>query len=224
MGGSIIPSTFAFVVASLLIALFFSMHMRAHVGAQRARCLSNLKLVGLAMKQYALDNDEVFPWDESEQNRYYRFLGKLHPDYADELELFQCPYSRDRPMRLVNRGDPGSLFKESECKSGLSYAYGHKQGKPWTEEAPSSTRIAADKYATQDYLEERRPAHKPTNHPHRRFFGKPGDRFVVRADGSARSDDDLRMLEANPDAEFNESGDPKHDQTGPDWWSDPPDK
>jgi len=139
-------------------------------------------------------------------------------------------------MRLVNRGDPGSLFKESECKSGLSYAYGHNQGKPWTEKARGSTRIAADKYATHDYLEELRPARRPTNHPQPRFLGKPAARFVVCVDGSPRSDDDLRMLEANPEWNVNwdvspgeeypsdEGSDPEHDQTGPDWWSDPPDK
>ncbi len=86
--------------------------LRARVCARRARCLSNLKQVGLALKQYALDYDEVFPWDQSEPSRYYRFLGKLHPEYAGDLNLFRCPSSRDRLMLVERRGDPGSLFKE----------------------------------------------------------------------------------------------------------------
>jgi hypothetical protein len=229
----------ALVAAAILAILAFLLLpglLAAREGALRVRCLRNLEQIGWAMKQYALDNDQVFPWDEFQQDGYYRFLGKLHPNYVDKLDLFKCPTSHDRPMRLADRGDPNSLFKESECKKGLSYAYGHDQGKPWTENARSSTRILADKYATHDYVEEPRPRHRPANHPDRRHFGKPGDRSIVTVGGSGTWDDDLRMLEADPEwnvywdvspgAEYepHEGSDPKHDQTGTDWWSDPPDK
>jgi type II secretory pathway pseudopilin PulG len=213
------------ILAFLLLPGLF----RAREGARRARCMSNLKMVGLALKQYALDNDEAFPWDASEQERYYRFFGKLHPFYADDLELFHCPSSHDRLMLVENRGDPNSLFKESECKSGLSYAYGicgatAGEPAPWTESAPSSARIATDKYATHDYDAELHPRNRPFNHSRRGCNDRNGGRNFICLDGSARWDDDVRMLEADPETEFEESNDPKHDQTGTDWWSDPPDK
>ena len=74
--------------------------LKARIGARRTKCLNNLKQIGLSLKQYALDNDEVFPWASSEQNQYYRFFGKLHPQYTHDLEVFRCPSSRDRLMRV----------------------------------------------------------------------------------------------------------------------------
>ncbi len=217
------------VVFGILAFLLLPALLRARECARRARCLSNLKQVGLALKQYALDYDEAFPWDESEHNRYYRFLGKLHPEYARDTIVFLCPSSHDRLMLVERRGDPGSLFKESECKKGLSYAYGidgstPDKPTPWTEAAPSTVRIAADKYTTHDYEAELYPANRPFNHIKRGCSDRHGGRNFICLDGSAKRDDDLRMLEADPETELNDSGDPKHDQTGPDWWSDPPDK
>jgi hypothetical protein len=226
----------AAAILGILAFLMFPALFRARVGALRARCLSNLKQVGLALKQYALDNDEAFPWDESEQDRYYRFPGKIHPQYVSGLGIFLCPSSRDRLMLVENRGAPNSPFRESECRSGLSYAYGHKQGKPWTEEAPTATKMVADKYAAQDYTEELFPEGRYANHWRGKIERIEIGRNFVCVDGSASWDQSSAPLEANPEWNVNwdvspgeeypsdNGGDPKHDQTGPDWWSDPPDK
>ncbi len=210
---------------------------RAKEQARKARCMGNLMRIRLHLKQYALDHDDVFPWEGSERDRYYRFFGKLHPKYADDLEVFQCPSSTDKVMQVKYRRIPKGLFKESECRSGLSYAYGHNQGEPWTEEAPSTTSIAADKYTTQDYTKDPFPKGRYPNHWKGKIQRIGGGRNVVRVDGSVRWDDNTEFLEAdyewdvkvrmsvtNPEYEPDEDSDPEHDQTGPDWWSDPPDK
>jgi hypothetical protein len=36
--------------------------------------------------------------------------------------------------------------------------------------------------------------------------------------------EEIGLMDADPETEFEGSGDPEHDQTGTDWWSDPPDK
>ena len=238
--GSIIV-TLAFVV--LLACLLLPALNRAREQARRPRCLSNLKQIGLHLKQYALDNDDVFVWKSSEQDRYYRFFGRLHPEYADDLEIFRCPSSSDRSMSARTNRKDGDLFKESECRGSLSYAYGHNQAKPWTEEARDTVRIAADKYATEDYAANPNSRHKPANHnikhyKRNRLRGTHQiGRNIVCVDGSARWDNNWGPLEADPDWDINagvsitdpeyepdENSDPKHDQTGPDWWTDPPDK
>ena len=43
-------------------------------------------------------------------------------------------------------------------------------------------------------------------------------------DGSARWSNEKSLLEADPETEFENSGNMEKDQTGADWWSDPPDK
>ena len=46
----------------------------------------------------------------------------------------------------------------------------------------------------------------------------------MKNDGSVGWEDNTSELEADPGTEFESSGDPEYDQTGSDWWSDPPDK
>ncbi len=196
----------------------------------RPRCMNNLKHIGLALKQYALDNNETFPWGGPETKPSCRFFGMLYPDYLSTLEVFRCPQSRDRIMDIKScQPRPANPFTVLACRSGLSYAYGHNRGNPWAEKAASTVRIAADKYTISDYS-KKAPKGKPSNHQ--------GDgRNVVCLDGSAKWDNNKGMLEADPewdvragmyidDPEYEPDyeSDPEYDQTGPEWWSDPPDK
>ena len=191
-----------------------------------------LEMIGLALGQYALDYDDTYPWDSNETEGYYRFFGKLYPVYEKGLPVFTCPASSDRPMELDPGHIDGSLFTENECRRGLSYAYGHNQGKPWRRRDPSTTRLAADKYATHDYTTEPYPKNRPLNHmrgPNSwglmvRNVPEFGLRNCKSKDGGFRTTKEIGPLEADPETEFEKSGDPEHDQTGPDWWSDPPDK
>ena len=214
------------IVLSLFLLGFFVCFLplhRARECARSAKCLSNLKQLGLGLKQYSMENDEVFAWGDSASISYYRYLGKLHPEYAPDLTIFTCLSSRDHRMDLADRGASGKPFKKSECRKGLSYAYGHNQGKPWTENDPSTVRLAADKYATQDYTSGPFPKGRRINHW--RSHGKPLiGRNAVHADGSGIFDKSLTPLEADPETQIDEDTDPRTDQRGPDWFSDPPDK
>jgi hypothetical protein len=105
--------------------------------------------------------------------------------------------------------------------------------------------VVADKYATHDYDAEPYSQRYPLNHSEwpnywgtmRRSVYKYGERCFVRIDGSGASEKDIGLLEADPgwdvrttmyandtDYEPDDDSDPEHDQTGPDWWSDPPEK
>ncbi len=233
------------VILFLVGFLLFSAGRRAAERSKRERCLSNLRGMGMALHQYALDFDDVFPWNAPGISPQCRFLGELHPSYVGSLRLFCCPLSNDEPIRqwIISAVGGEEPFDEIGVKD-LSYAYGHNQGKPWTERDPGTVRLVADKYATHDYVKEPYPEKRPLNHNvgisffgvRKRDVSRYGGRNYVQLDGAAPSritrefkpttgwDKDIGQLEADPEAEFDNSGAPKHDQTGPDWWSDPPDK
>ena len=223
------------VIIILMAALVIPALNRARECARRAKCLSNLKQIGLALKQYALDNKEVFPWEDN-LSLYCASFGKVHSSYAKDLDIFSCPSSSDRKMRKRFESRDNEAFTATECARSLSYAYCHNQGSPWTEDAQSTTRLSADKYTTQDYGIAMFPRNRRSNH----WKGRTGvqiGRNIVRIDGSAQWDNTEGKLEADPEwdekagmsvgnPEYKHLDDthPESDQTGADWWSDPPEK
>ena len=234
----------AVIVFFFATLLFPALH-RAKASAQRAQCLSHLKQIGLALKQYAFDNKETLAWEKN-TTLYCSAFGKVTPSYSKDLEIFTCPSSNDRPIQNRKESIDNEPFSESECRQSLSYAYGHDRGKPWTESAPSSTRIAADKYALQDYTIKNYPRKRRSNH-NTTWFGKRDEnqprmkgmmgRHAVHLDGSAKWDNRRGKLEADPEWDMKagmsvenpeykrlDDSNPESDQTGSDWWSDPPEK
>lgn len=99
----------------------------------------------------------------------------------------------------------------------------------------------SDKYAVQDYSDEINPSKKPCNHYI--TIETEGEKTInigrqlCRLDGSAIWNNSKGMLEADPewDAKVElftnnpkykplDDSHPESDQTGADWWSDPPEK
>src|SRR5690606_38566287 len=48
-------------IIAILASILFPVFARARENARRTSCLSNLKQIGLALRQYTQDNDEGFP-------------------------------------------------------------------------------------------------------------------------------------------------------------------
>lgn len=75
-------------IIALLAAILFPVFSRARENARRASCQSNLKQLGLALQQYASDNDSYMPCDANNGMRGY--AGKIFP-YVQNTQVFSCP-------------------------------------------------------------------------------------------------------------------------------------
>lgn len=91
-------------IIALLAAILFPVFVRARANAQRSSCQSNLKQIGLALVQYAQDNDEVEArtWygDRGSYTGGYNMANGPAPDwkwmdvvfpYVKNEQVFSCP-------------------------------------------------------------------------------------------------------------------------------------
>ena len=82
-GFTLIELLVVIAIITILAAILFPVFSRARENARRASCLSNAKQMGLAMLQYAQDNDEKFPIVA------FYFGGSRVPDFIIKLFKIQ---------------------------------------------------------------------------------------------------------------------------------------
>lgn len=99
-------------IIAILAAIFIPSLSRAQHEGRRTACASNLRQIGLAVKSYLSDSQNVFPpvlpaqWD-----RYGLISDYYRPHAGDNYDIFRCPAQR-KDLRSRNSGlafpsDPG---------------------------------------------------------------------------------------------------------------------
>jgi len=173
-GFTLIELLVVIAIIAILAAILFPVFARARENARRASCGSNLKQVGLALQQYAQDNDERLPpyvqvLDECSGSGRAVWYEMVYP-YLKNTQMLKCP--SDASERV--KGDP--LDRGADCRPNrLAISYGVNTnimptniGRKVTEfAAPSETLWATDSLDGGDITDARdlvlpMPANAPT--------------------------------------------------------------
>lgn len=199
-------------VVAILPGLIWPSLSRARENARRAQCLNNLKQLITAVKTYTPDYNEWYPTSAAPDqvisvSDHYKDLGILYPIYVVPLEVFTCPSTKDdlRKRRKHDQND-NKPFRGEEARQ-VSYAYGYNgeggKNHPWTEAAPSETRVLADRHAIEELM-------KHSNH-------NLDGRNVAYADGHVGWISGKGKLLTNPDH-------PNTRVSTQSWWSERADR
>lgn len=91
-------------IVLIIAAILFPIFARPKVGDRRTPCSSNLRQVGLAIKQYTQDNNEFFPMVKGAGSSY-GWADAIQP-YMKSVQLLQCQSEPTRPMRADGPATP----------------------------------------------------------------------------------------------------------------------
>ena len=206
-----------FIFGLLILWILVGLCLFWMVPRRGPSCLSNLKQLGIALKQYARDFDDRSPWRVGARNRHqaWRDLGMLHPTYLSGFPCFFCPKSRDRTPNLLYVPDEKNWLAPFAAGQTISYAYCvDARAAPvtgWRQTLPATVRLAADKKAGTRIGSPGNPV-RLANH-------RDEGRHVLYLDAHAKWEPGPDALD--PDRDDNMIGDPRAlDYRA--WWSDPP--
>lgn len=101
-GFTLIELLVVIAIIALLAAILFPVFARARENARKSNCQSNIKQLGLSMKQYIQDYDEIFPTDGAAVTaaNVSGWAYTLQP-YLKSEQLLQCP---TEPTKAPNGG------------------------------------------------------------------------------------------------------------------------
>jgi hypothetical protein len=191
-------------------------------GSPRTACLSNLKQLGLGLKQYAQDFDEKYPWQvgRTEPGGAWRDLGLMYPNYVTAIGVYLCPSSKDRKFDPMSASGPKEDYAfepfRDNRRERTSYGYcfdntDSAKTTSWGENTKSTVRILADKKAGVAIGSLGNPV-KKANH-------KDDGRMVLYQDGHVKWKSGKKPLD--PEPEDDQIGAPGAKDYSA-WWSDPP--
>jgi len=106
----------AVIAVIVIIAIILPPSGVVREKACRISCASNLKQIGLALQQYAIDNNGYYP----SENGVAGFKMLVDGNYLTCMQLFICPRPHDSDRKIARKlCEPGESFTEEN----VSYLY-----------------------------------------------------------------------------------------------------
>src|SRR5437016_5280641 len=126
-------------IIAILAGLVFPVFATARGKAREISCASNLRQIGMAIRMYAQDYDELYPWAIDPTDKYTSIIWAAFPEFASQIpfmpfmqdcvqpyvksyELFRCPSDFGYDVEDFT-GVPLDATPSSYRKFGTSYNY-----------------------------------------------------------------------------------------------------